>query len=142
MVKKYRHSELMWQKLAKIHFDGFIYHQETEQLHYDKNYINGIRSVSKQFKNYIFMILTHLLYRNCIKTYEDGLKENLPLENKHKLWNFYIDHVIEIRKSYRMKKETIRNFMNETMERAFQEAHDNRALCKAEQYIYWVDTFL
>ncbi|KAL4103959.1 hypothetical protein QTP88_019276 [Uroleucon formosanum] len=119
MVKKYRHSELMWQKLAKIHFDGFIYHQETEQLRYDKNYINGIR--------------------NCIKTYEDGLKENLPLQNKHKLWNFYIDHVIEIRKSYRMKKETIRNFMNETMERAFQEAHDNKALCKAEQYIYWAD---
>ncbi|XP_060857382.1 uncharacterized protein LOC132934957 [Metopolophium dirhodum] len=119
MVKKYRHSELMWQKLAKIHFDGFIYHKETEQLRYDKNYINGIR--------------------NCIKTYEDGLKENLPLENKHKLWNFYIDHVIEIRKSYRMKKETIRNFMNETMERAFQEAHDNKALYKAEQYIYWAD---
>jgi len=45
MIKKYRHSELMWQKLAKIHFDGFIYDQETEQLHYDKNYINGIRSV-------------------------------------------------------------------------------------------------
>ncbi|XP_026817863.1 U3 small nucleolar RNA-associated protein 6 homolog [Rhopalosiphum maidis] len=119
MIKKYRHSELMWQKLAKIHFDGFIYHQETEQLHYDKNYINGIR--------------------NCIKTYENGLKENLPLENKHKLWNFYIDHIIEIRKSYRMKKETIRNFMNETMERAFQEAHDNRALCKAEYYIYWTE---
>uniref|UniRef100_A0A2H8TXJ3 U3 small nucleolar RNA-associated protein 6 n=1 Tax=Melanaphis sacchari TaxID=742174 RepID=A0A2H8TXJ3_9HEMI len=117
MVKKYRHSELMWQKLAKIHFDGFIYHQETEQLHYDKNYISGIR--------------------NCIKTYEDGLKENLPLKNKHKLWNFYIDHVIEIRKSYRMKKETIRNFMNETMERAFQEAHDNKALLNAEYYIYW-----
>jgi len=53
MVKKYRHSELMWQKLAKIHFDGFIYHQETEQLRYDKNYINGIRSVSKQLKNII-----------------------------------------------------------------------------------------
>lgn len=43
MVKKYRHSELMWRKLAKIHFDGFIYHHETEQLHYDKNYISGIR---------------------------------------------------------------------------------------------------
>ncbi|XP_060844936.1 U3 small nucleolar RNA-associated protein 6 homolog [Rhopalosiphum padi] len=117
MVRKYRHSELMWQKLAKIHFDGFIYHQETEQLHYDKNYISGIR--------------------NCIKTYEDGLKENLPLKNKHKLWNFYIDHVIEIRKSYRMKKETIRNFMNETMERTFQEAHNNKALRKSEHYIYW-----
>ncbi|KAF0763452.1 U3 small nucleolar RNA-associated protein 6 [Aphis craccivora] len=119
MIKKYRHSELMWQKLAKIHFDGFIYDQETEQLHYDKNYINGIR--------------------NCIKTYENGLKENLPLENKHKLWTFYIDHIIEIRKSYRMKKETIRNFMNETMERAFQEAHENKALCKAEYYIYWTE---
>ncbi|XP_060856851.1 U3 small nucleolar RNA-associated protein 6 homolog isoform X2 [Metopolophium dirhodum] len=117
MVRKYRHSELMWQKLAKIHFDGFIYHRETEQLHYDKNYISGIR--------------------NCIKTYEDGLKENLPLKNKHKLWNFYIDHIIEIRKSYRMKKETIRNFMNETMERAFQEAHNNKALHKSEHYIYW-----
>lgn len=46
--------------------------------------------------------------------------------------------MIEIRKSYRMKKETIRNFMNETMERAFQEAHDNKALRKAEHYIYWV----
>lgn len=45
MVKKYRHSEFMWQKLAKIHFDGFIYHHETEQLHYDKNYISGIRLV-------------------------------------------------------------------------------------------------
>lgn len=66
------------------------------------------------------------------------MKENLPLKNKHNLWNFYIDHVIEIRKSYRMKKETIRNFMNETMERAFQEAHDNKALRKAEHYIYWV----
>ncbi|XP_022173261.1 U3 small nucleolar RNA-associated protein 6 homolog isoform X2 [Myzus persicae] len=119
MVRKYRHSELMWQKLAKIHFDGFIYHQDTEQLHYDKNYTSGIR--------------------NCIKTYEDGLKENLPLNNKHKLWNFYIDHIIEIRKSYRMKKETIRNFMNETMERAFQEAHDNKALLKAEYYIYWAE---
>ncbi|XP_060857109.1 U3 small nucleolar RNA-associated protein 6 homolog isoform X1 [Metopolophium dirhodum] len=119
MVKKYRHSELMWQKLAKIHFDGFIYHQETEQLHYDKNYISGIR--------------------NCIKTYENGLKENLPLKNKHKLWNFYIDHIIEIRKSYRMKKETIRNFMNDTMERAFQEAHDNKALIKAQHYIYWAE---
>jgi len=40
----------MWQKLAKIHFDGFIYHRETEQLHYDKNYISGIRSVSKNVK--------------------------------------------------------------------------------------------
>ncbi|XP_003244176.2 uncharacterized protein LOC100568528 isoform X1 [Acyrthosiphon pisum] len=119
MVKKYRHSELMWQKLAKIHFDGFIYHQETEQLHYDKNYISGIR--------------------NCIKTYENGLKENLPLKNKHKLWNFYIDHIIEIRKSYRMKKETIRNFMNDTMERAFQEVHDNKALLKAEHYICWAE---
>ncbi|KAL5237260.1 hypothetical protein ACI65C_004670 [Semiaphis heraclei] len=117
MVKKYKHSELMWQKLAKIHFDGFIYHQETEQLHYDKNYTNGIR--------------------NCIKTYEDGLKENLPPKNKHKLWNFYIDHIIEIRKSYRMKKETIRNFMNETMERAFKKAHNNKALLKPEHYIYW-----
>jgi len=46
MVQKYKHSELMWQKLAKIHFDGFIYHQETEQLHYDKHYISGIRCVS------------------------------------------------------------------------------------------------
>lgn len=46
MVKKYRHSEFMWQKLAKIHFDGFIYHHETEQLHYDKNYISGIRFVT------------------------------------------------------------------------------------------------
>jgi len=55
MVKKYRHSELMWQKLAKIHFDGFIYHQETEQLHYDKNYISGIRSVTKnRRRKYIF----------------------------------------------------------------------------------------
>ncbi|XP_025203204.1 U3 small nucleolar RNA-associated protein 6 homolog [Melanaphis sacchari] len=117
MVNKYRHSELMWQKLAKIHFDGFIYHQETEQLYYDKNYTNSIR--------------------NCITTYEDGLKENLPLKNKHKLWNFYIGNIIEIRKSYRMKKETIRNFMNETMERAFQEAHYNKALSKAEHYIYW-----
>ena len=83
----------------------------------------------------------NLFYRNCIKTYEDGLKENLPLKNKHKLWNFYIDHIIEIRKSYRMKKETIRNFMNDTMERAFQEAHDNKALLKAEHYIYWVYVF-
>jgi len=82
--------------------------------------------------------LTISFYRNCIKTYEDGLKENLLPKNKHNLWNFYIDHVIEIRKSYRMKKETIRNFMNETMERAFQEAHDNKALRKAEHYIYWV----
>jgi len=48
MVRKYRHSELMWQKLAKIHFEGFIYHQKTEQLYYDKNYISGIRSVSKK----------------------------------------------------------------------------------------------
>ncbi|XP_027843595.2 U3 small nucleolar RNA-associated protein 6 homolog [Aphis gossypii] len=119
MIKKYKHSELMWQKLAQIHFDGFIYDQKTEQLHYDKNYINGIR--------------------NCIKTYENGLKENLPLKNKLKLWTFYIDHIIEIRKSYRMKKETIRNFMNETMERAFQEAHENKALCKAEYYIYWTE---
>jgi len=80
-----------------------------------------------------------LFYRNCIKTYEDGLKENLPLTNKHKLWIYYIDHIIEIRKSYRMKKETIRNFMNETMERAFQKAHDNKALLKPEHYIYWVN---
>lgn len=46
--------------------------------------------------------------------------------------------MIEIRKSYRMKKETIRNFMNETMERAFQEAFDNKALRKPEHFIYWV----
>jgi len=29
--------------------------------------------------------------------------------------------------------------MNETMDRAFQEAHNNKALRKAEHYIYWVD---
>lgn len=53
MVKKYRHSEFMWQKLAKIHFDGFIYHHETELLHYDKNYISGIRLVGLiSFNNY------------------------------------------------------------------------------------------
>ncbi|KAL4104476.1 hypothetical protein QTP88_019774 [Uroleucon formosanum] len=61
MVRKYRHIELMWQKLAKINFDGFIYHQETEQLHYDKNYIS--KTALK-------------------KTYEEGLKENLPLKKK------------------------------------------------------------
>lgn len=49
MVKKYKHSELMWQKLAKLNFDGYIYHAETEQLHYDTKYINGIRLVSRQF---------------------------------------------------------------------------------------------
>jgi len=95
-----------------------------------------------QYTNILIHTFFHntniFFYRNCIKTYEDGLKENLPLKNKHKLWNFYIDHVIEIRRSYRMKKETIRNFMNETMERAFQEAHDNKALLKAEYYTYWV----
>jgi len=57
MVKKYKHSELMWQKLAKIHFDGFIYHQETEQLYFDKNYISGIKSVFKYYKKKYFFII-------------------------------------------------------------------------------------
>jgi len=62
MVKKYRHSEQMWQKLAKINFDGFIYNQETGQLHYDKNCISGIRSVSKHLKNnFFFLTLTFVL---------------------------------------------------------------------------------
>jgi len=82
-----------------------------------------------------------LFYRNCIKTYEDGLKENLPPENKLKLWDYYIDHIIEIRKSISMNKEEIKIFMNETMERAFKEAHKNKALQKAEHYIYWVDSY-
>jgi len=70
MVRKYKHSELMWQKLAKIHFDGFIYHQETEQLHYDKNYINGIRSVFKQFKKihlYTFIYLHVCFIETALK---------------------------------------------------------------------------
>lgn len=55
------------------------------------------------------------------------------------LWNFYIDHILEIRKSYRMQNEKIRKFMNKTMERVFQKAHSNTTtLLTAEHYIYWV----
>ncbi|XP_025203220.1 LOW QUALITY PROTEIN: uncharacterized protein LOC112600250 [Melanaphis sacchari] len=122
MVKKYKHSELMWKKLAEINFSGIIYIQKTEQLHYDKNYINGIRS--------------------CIESYEEGLKKYLPLKNKNNLWNFYIDHIIEIRKSYLMKNEAIRNFINKTMERVFLEAHYDKALHKAEHYIYWAENVI
>lgn len=74
MVKKYRHSEFMWQKLAKIHFDGFIYHHETEQLHYDKNYISGIRfiiSIIEFFRN--MFLLFYDIY-NCIYCVETVLK--------------------------------------------------------------------
>jgi len=31
--------------------------------------------------------------------------------------------------------------MNETMERTFQEAHNNKALRKSEHYIYWVNFY-
>lgn len=30
MVNKYRKNELMWQKLAKIHLNGFVYNYDTE----------------------------------------------------------------------------------------------------------------
>lgn len=33
MVNKYRRNELMWQKLARIHLNGFIYNYDGDTLH-------------------------------------------------------------------------------------------------------------
>jgi len=45
MVDKYRTSELMWQKLAKLHLNGFVYNCDTEiiQKNQTTNNLNCIR---------------------------------------------------------------------------------------------------
>jgi len=66
------------------------------------------------------------------------LKEDWPPIKRKLLWDSYIDHVIEIWKEYGSGNESIVMFMNETMERVFQEAQDEGCLHKAEHYAYWV----
>lgn len=83
--------------------------------------------------------MTVVYYRHCFKAYENGLKDNLPPKKRYKLWIFFIDHVIEIWKVYGMENETIQRFVNEVMEKVFQEAYDNGVLHKAEHYVYWVN---
>lgn len=38
-----------------------------------------------------------------------------------------------------MENETIQRFVNEAMEKVFQEAYDSGVLHKAEHYVYWVN---
>jgi len=78
------------------------------------------------------------MFRYSLKAFDDGLKENWTPIKRKILWNLFIDHVIEIWKEYGMQNETIVSFVNETMERVFQEAQNEGVLEKAEHYAYWV----
>lgn len=60
-----------------------------------------------------------------------------PIKRKL-LWDSFIDHVIENWKTCYWGNDEIFNFINETMERVFQEAQDEGFLDKAEHYAYWV----
>lgn len=52
MVNRYRQNELMWQKLAQIHYKGFVYNYGTEILH-----------KLEDIKDYILIRLEYILLK-------------------------------------------------------------------------------
>lgn len=46
MVQKYKNKEVMWKKLARLHFDGFIYIYDSETLIYETDFFKGIKLVN------------------------------------------------------------------------------------------------
>lgn len=47
--------------------------------------------------------------------YERGLKEILVPEREKKLWELYVEHLINITNSFRMQNSLMRNFMTTKM---------------------------
>ncbi|XP_026819187.1 uncharacterized protein LOC113557844, partial [Rhopalosiphum maidis] len=118
MIEEYKGHEKMWQKLAIINLNGFIFDSESELICFDRHRGSGITYTYKAF--------------------DDGLKVIWSPVKRKLLWNMFIEHVINIWKEFGVKN-TIASFVNENMERVFQGAFNEGFLYKAEHYAYWAE---
>lgn len=59
-------------------------------------------------------------------------------ENHQNLWDFFLDNIIEISKSDKMKNKVVKNFVSEAIVRIFDQAHTNNKIHKADHFIFWV----
>ncbi|XP_050430792.1 U3 small nucleolar RNA-associated protein 6 homolog [Adelges cooleyi] len=118
MVEIYKHNELLWHFLAQMQLKGYSYNPQTQRLNFSKD---------------------HMAVHNCINIYEDILNQSLLQVDKQRLWELYLDTVIEIRQSYRMQNESTKKYMHETLERAFQNAHMSGAMLVSKYYLYWAE---
>ncbi|XP_060845582.1 uncharacterized protein LOC132925185 [Rhopalosiphum padi] len=121
MIKEYKGHEKMWQKLAIINLNGFIFDSELECVCFDLQCGRGL--------TYTF------------KAFDDGLKEIQSPVKRKILWNMFVEHVINVWKQFGVKDEGIAIFVNDNVKRVFQAAFDEGFLYKAEHYAYWV-TFM
>lgn len=81
------------------------------------------------------------MLRSSIKVFDDGLKESWSPSKRKILWEYYIDHIIDIWKEYNdciLIIEPIYTLVNETMEQVFQKAQNAGALHKPDHFAYWV----
>lgn len=76
-----------------------------------------------------------------MNAFEDGLKR-VPQERLIKLWDLYIETMIKLWKEHGMKNESLRNFLNEEMDKVFVRAQANDMICKPHHYLYWVTIVL
>ncbi|CAH1731543.1 unnamed protein product [Aphis gossypii] len=122
MIDKQKENELMWQKLSKIHLNGYVYNYDTEiiQKVQDPNRIDCIK--------------------NCICTYNKALKEAKSIMNKRKLWELFLDDVIEIYSSISdTDNQTNKVFINKLADQTFSQAYRSGIMKMPRHFIFWAD---
>ncbi|XP_027852678.2 U3 small nucleolar RNA-associated protein 6 homolog [Aphis gossypii] len=121
MIDKQKENELMWQKLSKIHLNGYVYNYDTEiiQKVQDPNRIDCIK--------------------NCICTYNKALKEAKSIMNKRKLWELFLDDVIEIYSSSDTDNQTNKVFINKLADQTFSQAYRSGIMKMPRHFIFWAD---
>ncbi|VVC46147.1 Tetratricopeptide-like helical domain,HAT (Half-A-TPR) repeat [Cinara cedri] len=122
MVKIYCHSELMWQNLAKINLKGFAYNFES----CDKN---------------IYYVQDDLqCISNCFGTYEKGLeKDILAIDVHQRLWNLFLDEMMNINDSPRVNNTIIKDYVNNKIEQIFYRACSENKIRKPDYFIFWAN---
>lgn len=68
------------------------------------------------------------------------MKEDWLPANEQNLWDFFLDNIIEINNSDKMKNKVVKNFVTEAIVRIFDQAHTNNKLHKADHFIFWVNS--
>ncbi|XP_060869408.1 U3 small nucleolar RNA-associated protein 6 homolog [Metopolophium dirhodum] len=121
MVNKYRRNELMWQKLAKIHLNGFVYNYDTDILH-------KIQSMRQ-----------HISIRNYINTYNKALTESLSPKSKQNLWDLFLDDILDIYSLIDSDDQVTQDFMKKSIDRTFALAYSTNSMKQPRHFLFWVE---
>jgi len=140
MVNQYRKNELMWQKLAKIHLNGFIYNYDTESIHKleDLKHYIPIRLEYILLLKLYYLVQKYLVFRNCIDTYNKALIDGLSPGNQQNLWDLFLDNIIDIYTSIDQGDKVNKDYINETIDQTFTKAYSTDTMKQPRHFIFWV----